>query len=55
MGRHITRTQTAYNNAVSQLKTGSGNLVGQAQKLKGLGLKSNKEVSPAMQATDDEE
>lgn len=49
MGRHITRTQTAYNNAVSQLKTGSGNLVGQAQKLKGLGLKSNKEVSPAMQ------
>ena len=52
VGKHINRTQAAYNNAIGQLKSGSGNLIGQAQKLKNLGLKSNKEISPAMQPLD---
>jgi DNA recombination protein RmuC len=52
VGKHINKTQSAYNSAIGQLKTGSGNLVGQALKLKSLGLKSNKEISPAMQPMD---
>lgn len=48
IGKNITRTQNSYNAALGQLKTGSGNLVGQAMKLKSLGLKSSKEVSSYM-------
>ena len=55
IGRHINKTQAVYNTAVSQLRTGAGNLVGQAMKLKSLGLKSNKEVSAGMQPMDMEE
>src|SRR5690348_4323944 len=44
IGKHINKTQAAYDNAIKQLNSGSGNLVGQAQKLKNLGLKSNKEI-----------
>jgi DNA recombination protein RmuC len=48
IGKHIERSQTSYNNALNQLKSGSGNLVGQALKLKSLGLKSGKEIPLAM-------
>ena len=48
VGKHINRSQAAYNNAVGQLKTGSGNLVGQALKLKSLGLKSSREIPEGM-------
>jgi DNA recombination protein RmuC len=48
VGRHIGRTQQSYATAISQLKDGSGNLVGQAIKLKNLGLKSSKEIPAAM-------
>jgi DNA recombination protein RmuC len=44
LGKHINKTQLAYNNALGQLKTGSGNLIGQAVKLKNLGLKPAKEL-----------
>ncbi|MDR1023350.1 MAG: DNA recombination protein RmuC [Prevotellaceae bacterium] len=52
VGRHIGRTQQSYAAAVGQLKDGSGNLVGQAIKLKNLGLKSGKEIPAAMLPND---
>jgi DNA recombination protein RmuC len=55
VGKHIHRTQQSYNNAVHQLNAGSGNLVGQAVKLKSLGLKSAKEIPVAMLPLDGEE
>jgi DNA recombination protein RmuC len=55
IGKHISRTQNSYNAALAQLKTGSGNLVGQAMKLKSLGLKSSKEVPNTMIQLDAEE
>ncbi len=52
IGKGLGKTQEAYNTAVSQLSSGSGNLVGQAMKLKGLGLKSSKELPPSLLPTD---
>jgi DNA recombination protein RmuC len=48
VGRHISRTQQSYATAVGQLKSGSGNVMGQAVKLKNLGLKSSKEIPAAL-------
>ena len=42
VGNHITKTQDAYNRAFGQLKTGRGNLVSRAERLKQLGVKSSK-------------
>ncbi|MDR2121016.1 MAG: DNA recombination protein RmuC [Tannerella sp.] len=55
VGKHIARTQQSYENAVGQLKTGRGNLVGQAVKLKNLGLKSTAEIPAALLPLDSEE
>ncbi|MBK7468851.1 MAG: DNA recombination protein RmuC [Saprospiraceae bacterium] len=44
VGRHLNRSQDSYLKAVNQLKDGRGNIVVQAQKLKKLGLNSDKEV-----------
>lgn len=48
LGRQINKTQQSYTTAIGQLNTGSGHLIGQALKLKNLGLKSNKEIPPAL-------
>jgi DNA recombination protein RmuC len=48
VGRHIDRTQQSYATAIGQLKGGGGNLVGQAIKLRNLGLKSSKEIPAAL-------
>ncbi|RQO29842.1 DNA recombination protein RmuC [Taibaiella sp. KBW10] len=48
LGKHINRTQQSYTAAIGQLNTGSGNLVGQALKLKELGLKSSKQIPAAL-------
>lgn len=48
LGRHIHKTQQAYTTAVGQLNTGNGHLIGQALKLKNLGLKSSKEIPSAL-------
>jgi DNA recombination protein RmuC len=49
VGRHITKTQTVYNTAINQMKTGRGHLIGQAIKLKELGdFKSNQEIPASM-------
>lgn len=42
VGERITQAQVAYDNAFKQLKTGSGNLVGQAEKLRKLGISTPK-------------
>lgn len=52
VGRHLHKTQGAYDNAINQLKTGTGNLAGQALKLKNLGLKSSRQIPPAMLPAD---
>ncbi len=44
VGTHIERTQKSYDDAMKQLKSGSGNLVGQAQKLKELKVGAKKEI-----------
>jgi DNA recombination protein RmuC len=48
IGKYIEKTQTTYNTAINQLKTGKGNLVGHAMRLKSLGLKSDKQIPPGM-------
>lgn len=48
LGRQINKTQQSYTTAIGQLNSGSGHLIGQALKLKNLGLKSNKEIPPAL-------
>lgn len=55
IGKHINNTQQAYNKAVNQLNTGNGHLIGHALKLKNLGLKSSKEISPTMLPLNDED
>ncbi|MBX0332972.1 DNA recombination protein RmuC [Pontibacter sp. HSC-14F20] len=54
VGKHLEKSRDAYDHAIGQLKTGSGNLIGQAIKLKDLGLKSSKTISAAMLPTEDE-
>lgn len=44
VGTHIAKTQKSYDAAFGQLKEGSGNLIGQAEKLKILGVKSKKNL-----------
>jgi len=48
VGKHINKTQQSYTVAIGQLNTGSGHLIGQALKLKNLGLKSSKEIPVAL-------
>lgn len=52
LGRQINKTQQSYSTAIGQLNTGSGHLIGQALKLKNLGLKSNKEIPPTLLPSD---
>ncbi|NDW10815.1 DNA recombination protein RmuC [Dysgonomonas sp. 520] len=44
VGKSIEKTQRSYEKAYSQLSTGSGNLIRQAEMLKELGIKSQKEL-----------
>lgn len=48
VGSHIIKTQDAYNKALGQLKQGRGNLIRQAEKLKELGVKSQKSLPSTM-------
>lgn len=40
IGSHLDKSQIAYSAAMKQLKTGNGNLIGQVEKLKKLGIKT---------------
>ena len=44
VGKNIEQAQTAYHKAFNQLKDGRGNLIGRAQKLHKLGLKTGKQI-----------
>jgi DNA recombination protein RmuC len=44
IGTGLDRTRTAYDEAMGQLRDGSGNLIGQAEKLRALGVKAKKRL-----------
>ncbi len=48
IGKRLEAAQISYSDALGQLKSGRGNLIDQAIKLKELGLKSDKNFSPNM-------
>jgi DNA recombination protein RmuC len=52
VGKHLSRSQDAYLQAVSQLKDGRGNLISRVQKLKKLGVKSTKHLPTSMLTAD---
>jgi DNA recombination protein RmuC len=54
VGKHINRSQDAYLKAVGQLKDGRGSLIKQAQKMKKLGLNSQKEIPNTLMPFEDE-
>jgi len=53
VGKNIKRSQESYDKAVNQLKEGRGNLIRQAEQLRSLGIKSEKNL-PASFLTDGE-
>lgn len=55
LGKHIGRTQTAYQTAIDQLKSGRGNLVAQATQLQALGINPSKKIPQNMLPVDYEE
>ena len=52
IGKHLSRSQDAYLQAVSQLKDGRGNLIARVNKLKKLGVKSTKHLPTSMLTAD---
>ena len=48
IGSNIERTKKSYEAAMGQLKEGRGNLIGQAEKLRDLGVKTRKNLPPSM-------
>ena len=52
IGRHLSRSQDSYLQAVSQLKDGRGNLIARVHKLKKLGVKSTKQLPTSMLTAD---
>lgn len=48
IGRYLGQTQKSYETARNRLMSGSGNLVGQVEKLKKLGARASKQLSPQM-------
>ncbi|WP_162417223.1 DNA recombination protein RmuC [Cyclobacterium roseum] len=49
IGRHLDRSQESYHTALKQLKTGKGNLVSQAEKLKTLGINARNQLPGSRQ------
>ncbi|MDA3822531.1 MAG: DNA recombination protein RmuC, partial [Bacteroidales bacterium] len=52
LGSQIDKTQKSYNDAMGQLKDGRGNLIGQAEKLRNLGVKTKKDLPQSMLGED---
>jgi DNA recombination protein RmuC len=48
LGNRLKQAQSHYDEAYGKLTTGRGNLVGQAQKLRQLGVKPSKSLAPAL-------
>jgi Uncharacterized protein conserved in bacteria len=55
IGKQIDRTKETYDKSLGQLKTGKGNLIGRAEKLRELGLVANKELPQLFQDYQEEE
>lgn len=53
---HLSRAKQSYDNAYNQLKSGRGNLIGQAEKLRELGVKTKKSLPQSLldEATEEE-
>ncbi|EPR68570.1 DNA recombination protein RmuC [Cyclobacterium qasimii] len=45
VGKHLDRSQDSYATAIKQLKTGKGNLISQAEKLRTLGINARNKIS----------
>lgn len=50
IGKRLGQAQGAYSDALGKLQTGGGNLIGQAEKLKGLGAKASKSLPKSLLA-----
>lgn len=48
VGKNIDQAKSVYDSAYKQLHTGNDNLITQTQKLKSLGIKNKKEISPSL-------
>lgn len=48
IGTNLDKAQSSYDSALNQLKNGPGNLIGQAEKLKELGVKPKKDLPSSM-------
>lgn len=55
VGKHITKSQDSFNDAMGQLKTGKGNLITRVENLKKLGIKSSKNLPAAMQSFEEDD
>ncbi len=55
IGKGISAAGAAYEKAMTQLKTGSGNLIGRTEKLRKLGVKATKSLPPALLQEKDED
>ena len=47
IGKHLTKADDVYHNAMKKLTDGRGNLIGQVEKLKQLGIQSKKQINEA--------
>ncbi len=54
VGQRIRQTQDSYDTAMNRLQTGSGNLVGQAEKLRKLGAKATKKLPKGLDGDEEE-
>ena len=52
IGSNINKAQKSYDTALNQLKDGKGNLIGQVEKLKELGVKAQKAIPPSLKSGD---
>ena len=55
VGQRINQTQDSYQAAMNKLQTGNGNLIRSSQKLKELGVKTSKQLSPNLIENNEEE
>lgn len=55
IGKNIGSAQSSYEDAMKQLKSGSGNLVGRTEKLRKLGVKATKSMPASVLAASDED
>lgn len=55
IGKHLGNANKSYSEAFNQLKDGSGNLIGQAEKLIKLGVKAKKELPAGLKPADEDD